>query len=227
MIGSSTTLYVPKGSKAAYESAKYWNYAKNIIEYSDPRFTASLSAEFGTFCSTANLDFTDVEGLKAYTVTGYSPTTGKVTLTRVEKVPAGTGLVLRGTAGQEYTIPEAEDTDILSNLLVGVTEDMELSPTDGAKTNFILANDADNGIGFYAVSSTGTLKAGKAYLQLPTTSLQATVRGYTFDFDESTTSVTDIEPRKATTTQFFDMKGQRVTMPGKGIYIVNGKKIMK
>ena len=224
----STTLLVPRGSKSAYESAAYWKNGQTIIiEYADPRFDVTLGAEYGTFCSTADLDFTDVEGLKAYAVTGYSPSTGKVTLTRVTKVPAGTGVVLKGTAGEDYTIPEASETDILSNLLVGTTEDMELNPTDGSKTNFILANDDEKGIGFYAVSSTGTLKAGKAYLQLPTSVLPAAARSLVIEFDDQTADVESITTAVTTDDHVYDLRGQRVSAPTKGIYIKNGKKIVK
>lgn len=225
--GWATTLLVPRGSKSAYESAANWKDAKTIIEYADPRFDVTLGAEYGTFCSTADLDFTDVERLKAYAVTGYSPSSGKVTLTRVTKVPAGTGVVLKGTAGTDYTIPEANETDILSNLLVGTTEDVELSSTEGTKTNFILANDDEKGIGFYAVSSTGSLKAGKAYLQLPTSALPAAARSLTIEFDDQTADVESITTAVTTDGHMHDLRGQRVSAPTKGIYIRNGKKIVK
>lgn len=204
----------------------YWIKPKQIIEYSDPRFDITLTGSYTTFCSTADLDFTDMAGLKAYVVTGYSPSTGKVTLTRVTKVPAGTGLVLKGTAGDEYTIPKASETDILSNLLVGTTEDIELPPTDGKRTNFILANDEEKGIGFYAVSSTGTLKAGKAYLQLPTSALPA-ARKISFDFIDDTTGIEGVTPSETTDNRVFNLRGQRISAPIKGIYIKNNKKIVK
>ena len=68
---------------------------------------------YATFSSQYAVDFTDVEGLTAYTVrkktTGdYSDTRGICTLTEVKKVPANAGVLLKATQAKSFTVPVAE-----------------------------------------------------------------------------------------------------------------------
>ncbi|MBR1932489.1 MAG: hypothetical protein IJ841_02250 [Prevotella sp.] len=89
-----------------------------------------------TFTSPQPLDFTGVEGIKAYIGkknVGYSWETGDVSdlvLTPVDKVPANTGIIVKATAAQTYTIAiaEGEVAPIEGNDLVAVTEDTDLFP---------------------------------------------------------------------------------------------------
>ena len=230
-VPEDCTIEVPVGCKSAYEAVSPWN-SFYIVETEDPleATTVTLAAEYGTFCSAKALDFTDVEGVKAYIASVFDTETGELTLTRVKKVKARTGLVLRGTPGQTYEIPEGTGTTVVANLLVGVTEDTELSPTDGNFTNFIMArNDAGN-IGFFRVGGTSTLKGGKAYLQLPSDELSSEVKGFRMLFDDGDMSdnVETIHNEQFTIHNeagaVYDLQGRRVAKPTKGIYIVNGKK---
>ena len=224
-------IEVPVGCKAAYEAVSPWNLF-TIVETEDPVETTivTLAAEYGTFCSATALDFTDMEGVKAYIASAFDAETGQLTLTRVYNVKAGTGLILRGTKGETYEIPVGTGATTVSNLLVGVTEDTELEPIDGEFTNFILAKDAVKGIGFYRVASRSTLKGGKAYLQLPSDELSSEVKGFRMLFDDGDMS-DNVETMN--NSQFtihngagavYDLQGRRVAKPTKGIYIVNGKK---
>ncbi|MBR1446257.1 MAG: hypothetical protein IJ586_04155, partial [Alloprevotella sp.] len=173
-------------------------------------------------------DFSSVEGLDAYTATGYA--SGEVTLMRVNYVPANTGLVLRGTAGV-YEVPQQKVNAFLTNLLKGTTSPITLNQTEGDMTNYILANGS-KGIGFYKVASGGgTLAANKAYLQLPS-NLSAT-RPMMLRFEDEDGQTTDIQYLYTTSDDetapaIFDLQGRRVsgTMQQGGIYIVGGKKVM-
>ena len=191
----------------------------------------TLSDEYSTFCSTKALDFTGVEGLRAYIASAYDTERGVLTLTRVYNVKARTGLILRGTKGETYEIPEGTGATTVANMLVGVVVDTELNPTDGRFTNFILAKDDIEGIGFYKVAHTSTLKAGKAYLQLPTDDLGSEVKGFRMMFDEDMSDGVEIVQIQNSNIKIqneagavYDLQGRRVAKPTKGIYIVNGKK---
>ena len=99
---------------------------------------------------------------------------------------------------------------------------------DGEYTNYILAN-GNNGIGFYAVKDGSTLVAGKAYLQLPTASLSAAAkeRGISFVFEDGN-APTNIEAIGLSHTEkgaYYNLNGQRIEHPTKGLYIKDGKKI--
>ena len=99
---ADATLYVPVGCKSTYEAADYWKDFKEIIEigFPDPETsesetTVTMSANgISTFSSSRDLDFSGVSGLKAYIVSGFSPSEGTLVLTPVTEVPAGTGLLL-------------------------------------------------------------------------------------------------------------------------------------
>ena len=77
------------------------------------------------------------------------------------------------------------------------------------------------GIGFYKLSETGTIGAHKAYL----TYSGATAREY-FLFDETTGVNTLNVERKTMNGDYYDMQGRKVAQPAKGLYIVNGKKVV-
>ena len=71
-----------------------------------------------------------------------------------------------------------------------------------------------------------TLKSLRCYFTVPAT---APARSLTFDIDEegNTTGVADINRETITNNgDFFNLAGQRVAQPTKGLYIVNGKKVV-
>ena len=190
-----------------------------------------------TYCSSFAVDFASTPSIKAYIASGFSPSTGELVLTRVNNVPAGEGVLLKGEAG-EYEIPYAETDMVYSNLLKGVTTATNISPINGDYTNFILANGT-HGIGFYPLSQAGEIAAGKAYLQLPTSTVNsAGSRGIKLRFDGEENGVTDIhecEDAHAETEIYYDTQGRRITDRAlkKGLYIKrtagsngNGKKVL-
>ena len=178
-----------------------------------------------TFCCEEALDFSGTEEVKAYIVSAFHPATGKVTLTRITDVPAGTGIVLLGNAGT-YDIPIGAGETYVVNMLVGVTADKVLNKTEGANSNFILAN-GENGVGFYAVKDGSTLAAGKAYLSLPTAVLPSSAQSISFRFDDAT-NIASPQPSPEGKGDWYDLSGRRVngapTAPG--LYIKDGRKVI-
>ncbi len=85
-----------------------------------------------------DLDFTEVEGIKAYTaVKNYDNynAVASVTLKPIDVVPAGTGIVVKAEAAKEYLIPVPEDLfveEFQNELLVAGT-DVDL--TEAVKTD--------------------------------------------------------------------------------------------
>ena len=186
------------------------------------------SSDMATFSCSQALDFTGVEGLKAYIASGFDGTT--VLLTRVEKVPANTGLLLLGTPGATYKVPYAETTAYYSNLLKPVLTATTVAQTDGAgNTNYLLGKQGDpEVIGFYKAKSEGSaVGAQKAYLQLPTGAVGAGVKSVGFYFDD-TTAVEEVKSEAAAPEGVFDIHGRKIPAGQKltrGIYVINGKKV--
>ncbi len=182
-----------------------------VLDIIEPDVVVTPTKEYTTFCSTTPLDFTNVEGLEAYVVSTSNATTA--TLTKVNKVPAGTGLILKKTdTSANYNVPAATSTDTFTNLLVGVTADTELV----ADQAYVLSN------GTFVKAAAGTLSAGKAYL--PASEVSG-ARTLILVFEGETTGINAIENAE-TINGIFNLNGQRVSQPTRGLYIVNGKKVI-
>ena len=189
----------------------------------------TMENDMQTYCPLDDVDFSNVEGLKAFTATGYDH--GTLTVSRVLNAPAGTGLLLQGTAGVTYQVPYATQTGYYINLLHGLTQDTQVSPTTGNQTNFLLGKK--NGVTtFYRVAQTGTVSAGKAYLQLPTSVVGDLTgsRVMRIVADDETTGISEALPLndngEMRNDNVYDLQGRRVTKPTRGLYIVNGKKVV-
>jgi hypothetical protein len=186
------------------------------------------SAGIMTYASTQALDFSNVNGLTAYIVSDFSGS--KLTLSTVDMVPAGTGLLLKGTPSTTFTIPVATNASAPSqNYLHGVTDATtvvyQTEDNGGVDyTNFILANGS-YGIDWYTLSEAGAIGANKAYLSLPTASL-SNASGFQWVYEGETTSLTPALSKGE--GAWYTLDGRKLTQQPtqKGIYINNGRKIM-
>lgn len=209
----------------------YWGYVitDDIIIHVSRNTAITLDNDMQTYCPLDDVDFSNVEGLRAFTATGYDH--GTLTVSRVLNAPAGTGLLLQGTAGVTYKVPYATQTGYYINLLHGLTQDTQVSPTTGDQTNFLLGKK-DGVTTFYRVAQTGTVSAGKAYLQLPTSVVGdlAGSRVMRIVADDETTGISEALPLndngELKNDNVYDLQGRRVEKPTRGLYIVNGRKVV-
>ena len=225
---SSATLYVPSTMIDDYCTAAWWKNFGTIKPINKEITISSLG--IATYCSDDDLDFTGVDGIKAYIASGYNNNTGNVLLTRVKEVPAGTGILLMGDGGT-YEIPTTDVDYTYANLLVGTLEDTNLTSVVGYK-NYILANGS-SGVKFY-LSENGTLAANKAYLKIQTSAnsaakiLKFSIVGENGENDDNTTDVGNVNALESNKEKaIYNLQGQAVKNPSKGLYIINGKKIVK
>ena len=183
-----------------------------------------------TYSSEWPLDFSnmtkeDGTELTAYIVSGYNPDAHSIVLTPVTDIPTSTGLLLKGTASADFTVPVQSTAMVYANLLVAVTSAETIVPlTDGTKTNYILAN-GKYGIDWYTLSEAGSIGANKSYLQLPTSS---EVRALTWIFEDETTGIKTAESSGQSADAWYTLDGRK--LDGKptvhGIYINKGKKVV-
>ncbi len=185
------------------------------------------STGFATFSSTYALDFTNVENIYAYIAVVDN---GEVTYKRIRKVPANTGLLLRNPEETSATakVPVLASTATFDstegNRFVAVSETITALATAGdGVTNYIL-NNGSKGVGFYRANGK-KVAAGKAYLTLDNSTH---VKALVFDEDDAT-GIAEVESFDEGTQATYNLAGQRVPARSaqKGIYIVNGKKIIK
>ena len=206
-------------------SAGHRTYIDQVsVVYAD--FNASVSsARYATFCDGIDRDFsgTTIKVYKAL-ATDYSVNLEEIT---DGIVPANTGVVLFSESAQNnVAIPVATTAatgDFSDNDLIGINVTTKIAEAgDAGKTNYIFANGT-KGVGFYKATASGAkLGAHKAYLS--TTATAATARDF-LGFDEDVTAIESVKTQKAE-GEFFNLAGQRVAQPAKGLYIVNGKKVI-
>ena len=198
--------------------------ALNIFTPVDVTVSKNISsAGWATYCSPYALDFSSaIANLDdAYIVTGGAGGVLAKTSVLGGTVPANTGLLLKGSEGT-VNIPVAASslTDVSANKLVGVTVD---TPID-ADAGYVLM--ASPSLAFYKNSNDFTVGANTAYLPVGFAD-DAAPAFFSLDFDGETTGIADVRGKmEDVRSDFFDLQGRKVAQPAKGLYIVNGKKVV-
>ncbi len=174
------------------------------------------SAGYATFSSIYAVDFSE-SGLEAYTakVNGGNQT---ITLKKIDDgiVPANTGVILKGEAGNYTGVITTTDATVDNDLKANATK------ITGGNGSIYVLNNGTKGIGFYQLSKQGTLAAGKAYLEIA-----SNAKAYTFVWDESTGIEENYEfGTMNSDAATYDLSGRKVANPAKGLYIKNGKKFI-
>ena len=170
-------------------------------------------AGYATYCSAYNLDFSNVSDLTAYEATINGTT---VAFNEGDKIfAAGEGILLKGDKGT-YNIPVVATATVnTNNKLVGVLAEEEV-----AAGIYVLLN-TNNNPGFYKTKSAFTVGAHTAYLPAI-----AGARDFIGIDDNTTTGVNSIDNGQWTMDNVYNLNGQRVNNAKKGLYIVNGKKVV-
>ncbi len=143
---------------------------------------------------------------------------GVVTIVPVQGViPASTGIIVKGEAGT-VTLPIATEgttaADLEGNKMVGVLADTDMT----GKSCYILSDGA-----FWPCSG-GTLAAGKAYLDIAPTSGAKAIE---IDVDGQETAISTVNAEQLN-GNIYTINGVQVKNAQlKGIYIINGKKVVK
>ena len=198
------------------------------IVYLDESEEIEISAAgVATFCSAKALDFTAVDAIKVYIAKADAD---KVTLTEIKKVPANTGVILMNALGMNegavaaVNVPylDGDADDVSDNELVGITTPTVVNAMSAGKYNYILSNETA-GVGFYRAVDDVQLAANKAYLS---TTVNAAVRGFLGFTEDDSDAIIEIAKTEKMSA-IYDLSGRRVVKPTKGLYIVNGKKVVK
>ena len=180
-----------------------WDYEENITVGVD---------RFMTFSNIKNLS---VDGIVSAYGAKYSA--GKVVLTPITAIPANKAVIIEADAGP-YALPainSAASIDDVNDLLVS-----DGSITGDGSTIYALGKK-DAKVGFIKVKSGVKIPAGKAYLVITS----GGARDF-LGFDDDTTGIESVEQSTKVDNQYFNLAGQRVAQPTKGLYIVNGKKVI-
>lgn len=230
ITGNSGTLFTfdltaatdaPVGETATVGMSLYEMYDvdMNEVEYSFSPFnitvgaaaaeteTVTLTKEYNTYIPAKDLDFSGVEGIKAYYVTAVTAT--EATLTEATTVAAGEGIIISGTP-DDYEVPVAAEavTKNTDNLL---------------KTSGIAVNDYILYDGKFVLCSDGELAEGKAYL--PASAITSGAKVINIVFGGESTGISEVKKSEADSA-IYNLSGMRVSKTQKGVYIMNGRKVI-
>lgn len=233
------SIYVPIDATAAYEAKQGWSsYIHKFYEE-----VKIGSTGYRTYYL-QNENFVVPTGCTAYVITGTTPSgnianpdqANVVAYAAGKIIPKQTGFILKGAVNSSIVYSaDATGTEetIPTNFLVGTATEQEFSGT-GYKY-YVLAN-GDQGLGFYKQGSRNgaSMKIGahQAGLRLPE-SIARGAKSFIVDFDgarEATEAagISTVAPNaKPNADVIYDLQGRRVVNPTHGIYIINGKKVIK
>lgn len=180
------------------------------------------SAGMATYVPAYDLDFsaTDIKAYKAKVTAK-----GVCTLTEVANVPAGTPVLLIKDGGATESIPVMTGAAaVTDNDLVAGTG-AAVATTDGDNTNMIL-NVVDEQIGFYFANDR-TVATDRAYLHIASTLAPAAQQSrMKMVFAGETTGVKSLPTSQKGEESVYNLAGQRVKKPTKGLYVKGGKKVI-
>ena len=212
----SSTTWTGAHNEVALGATAGRNFKTITVTYTTENQSITPAKTYTTLTSAYALDFTGLAGLEAYIATSVSA--GSVQLTQVNKVPANTGLVLKATtSGSAVNVPVFDGTgadDVSANKMAGSAT---ATTAVAADAGYILKD------GVFQPSSGGDLPAGKAYLNIAVSAPMLYI-----DFG-GTTSISEelrMKSEEFATAPVYNLAGQRVAQPTKGLYIVNGKKVI-
>ena len=151
-------------------------------------------------------------------------------------VPANTGVMVSAAIGDRSYVANVS-TEVGNNVLNGdnrlrPTGDNSLTATEMTSAEpetckfYRLTMHDGTKLGFWWGADGGQsfdIAANKAYLAVP-----ASVAGARngFAFGDDATGISQIENGKLKIENYYDLQGRKVSKPGKGLYIVNGKKVV-
>ena len=170
---------------------------------------------YATFSWPVAVDFSGFAG-KARIATADGLKNGFVSRTAIEKVPANTGIILEGEAGS-YLLPTTKETTdaATDNILVSTAGG---AVTVGASDKFFALAKHDKGVGFYRCDKGVEIPQYRAYIN-------SAAAADAFLFEE-TTGINNVEAT-AENADVYTISGVKVEKAAqKGIYIVNGKKVV-
>ena len=186
---------------------------------------------WSTFASSSKLDLSGIENGTAYYASAATGSTVTLTPCNDKIVQSGEGLMIKGTAGKTFTIPVTTEDVTFSeeNFLKGQTTTGNVDASnknDNGKYHYVFGYKTSDATeyGFYNLAADTELAAGKAYLETTTALTQGARISIVFDDEE--TGINDVKSVQKNDNRYYNLNGLEVAQPTKGLYIVNGKKVV-
>ena len=221
-VTSSSAIWTGAAQSVTFTASNSTYINTIIVTYGSAVPVTVPAAGWTTFGTGVDLDHLKAtaagvfDELEAYVVTAVSGSAA--TLESIPHIPAGTGVILKGTPGTTYTIPVFQHGYTVSTNLLKVSD----GTVKGGDGIYALA-EKNSTVGFYKVAETVTIPAGKCYLNTNTGAPDYLA----FYFNGETTGINDVRSKMADVRgEVYDLQGRKVAQLTKGLYIMNGKKII-
>ena len=159
--------------------------------------------------------------------TVYAATRSGSTLNLVEVedriIKAGEGVLLKRNAASTSLLVSTTDAATDAFYTDNALEGTDMAMTQLSDNDYFVLSNVDDKLGFYKYKADKTLGANKAFIAL----VKDPSAPDFFLFGENTTSIAQPNAEKEMQpAEVFDLQGRRIAQPTKGVYIVNGKKII-
>ena len=223
-------LYKVPAQTYEVDETKAWD--NTIAGAGDVTLKRTIKAGINTLVLPFSMTQAEVEAnfgadSKVYAVSSYDDAVENISFVSKDGISANQPCLLKATvAGTNYTLA---DRTIVAGDPVANATNVKMTGTYAA--SMTVEKDAYNyiisGGKIYFVDSDVTLKNTRAYITLTTPSAARTL---TMSFDGGeTTGIATIEngELKVETGVIYDLQGRKVNNPAKGLYILNGKKVIK
>lgn len=247
---STSTFKMYSSSAETYPRAYLYEYDESNTVGS---LTILTNEGYGTYY--LDKDFVMPDGLKGALISNANEASGELEInwkyTPGTTVPANTALLVYGTKGTTYALEapttsatvSVRSTEEEANLLRGsVKEELTTAPDgqDAANCYFYQMyyvtklNEGQKQLGFFWGAEQGgtfTNGANKAYLVLPKAST-VSIKGFTLPFGDNTSSIAPVTDNVNKSSTIYTLSGKPYktnatkNLP-KGVYIINGKKVIR
>ncbi len=218
-----------------YKEHEFWK-DEQLKKYFELKVNANSKDADGNYWATMYIgwDTQLPEGLTAYIVDKEKTeeTSPTLVLRKISnKVPRMTPVVIKATEAKTYMLyPSKEkkwaDLPMSENLLDGVNRyGLDVNQSDANDGGCLtLGKNKSGKVGFFIYKGKDKIPCYRAYISVNKVS---EARDFLLSIDDD--EATGIKAVKNTNTdgEYYDLKGQRVTHPSKGVYIHNGRKIIK
>lgn len=193
------------------------------------------SKRFATFYSDMNIKFAEqpAEGVGLYTISSIDADRSTATVTPISGIiPAYTPMLVYNGTEQEQTaklvvtLDNAQDAIAWAPQFKGTATDHEFTADDMAAADYYALS---GGKAFAPVKGAGTLGANQCWLQFDKQEIPS-ARQFTLVFDETTglSEELRVKSEEFATATWYTLDGRKIAAPSKkGIYVMNGKKIVK
>lgn len=214
--GVLSSIYKKNGGASYSDYTTFVGYTRSVTE-----------GNYGTICLPC--ETSKVEGATIYNIVGTKKTDSQVSGIVLEEndgnMVAGKPYIFKATASElsaTYT-GNAVNAPVSATGLVGNLSSTPLNVTDG---NYVLSSNKIRMVN----GGTATVGQNRAYINLSGVAeyVPSGARVLFFDFDGTVSEETAINEinQNANESVIYNLNGQRVNKAQKGIYIVNGKKVL-